>query len=400
MILSSRGFLQTSFGVTESAVSLTTLPSDNTADPGFTFGRSWLGTLPNMAEDSPFETVFKTEEDAQQSITFDFTPNPQEQQEQQQQQQSLTFDFSEAPQTRPVKEEQWGETEQQSMNMNTPEIPQPPAEPRQQAHSPGQPRGFFPSATTLPSPAPSNLSARTPLDLPHPRASALRPGSVKEDNLRRFVEQRIMHINRRYVKKFGIPDPKDEVAGYQSISELCRDLDSAVNMLWLSGTPGIQVPYFLNIAHELTSWIDSFPPSPAVMLNTLHRLDHCLASLIAGRDVQTGEDLPGFVVLPGGTGKRLGGMSRTDMVRCKSIVEQTRLLVVDVMSRNPEADGDDMVQDVTETEPETTDGEGPSVRAGGYEDDEDDAIHVAAAHVYENTLVQLGSALMQGPIAG
>lgn len=208
-----------------------------------------------------------------------------------------------------------------------------------------------------------------------------------------------MHINRRYVKKFGIPDPGDEVAGYQSISELCRDLDSVINMLWLSGTPGIQIPYFLNISHELTTWIDSFPPSPAAMLGTLARLDHCLASLIAGRDIQTDEDLPGFFVLPGGTGARLGGMSRTDMVRCRSIVEQTRLLVVDVMSRNPEAEGMDIVEDVTETEAETTDGEGRSARFGGYGDDEDDAIHLAAAKVYENTLIQLGATLGQGPIA-
>ncbi|EHA58215.1 hypothetical protein MGG_13774 [Pyricularia oryzae 70-15] len=339
-----------------------------------------------MADDTQFQTIFKQEEEPQ-SITFDFTQDPQEQK-------SLTFDFSEDSHQTAIKEESRTEPERQQQSGPSQAAP-PPQQPPQ---NPSRPGGFFPPSTTLPSPAPSNQS-RLPLDLPHPRATALRPGSVKEDNLRRFVERRIMHINRRYVKKFGIPDPGDEVAGYQSISELCRDLDSVINMLWLSGTPGIQIPYFLNISHELTTWIDSFPPSPAAMLGTLARLDHCLASLIAGRDIQTDEDLPGFVVLPGGTGARLGGMSRTDMVRCRSIVEQTRLLVVDVMSRNPEAEGMDIVEDVTETEAETTDGEGRSARFGGYGDDEDDAIHLAAAKVYENTLIQLGATLGQGPIA-
>lgn len=52
----------------------------------------------------------------------------------------------------------------------------------------------------------------------------------------RFVEERLLHASRRYVKKFGNPYPGDTVVGYRSFSEVCRDLDGAVNVLWLSGT--------------------------------------------------------------------------------------------------------------------------------------------------------------------
>lgn len=45
-----------------------------------------------------------------------------------------------------------------------------------------------------------------------------------------------MHISRRYVKKHGIPDPADEVTGYESVDEVCKDLEEVVDVLWFSGT--------------------------------------------------------------------------------------------------------------------------------------------------------------------
>ncbi len=104
------------------------------------------------------------------------------------------------------------------------------------AENPGAagPGGFLPES--LPSPAPSNATNRSTLSLPHPRAHALRPGSGKEDRVRRYVETRLMHINRRYVKKFALAEPGDEVVGYKSMGELCKDVEGVVNILWLSGT--------------------------------------------------------------------------------------------------------------------------------------------------------------------
>lgn len=100
--------------------------------------------------------------------------------------------------------------------------------------SPG-PGGFIPPGG-LPSPAPSSSSTRSVSGLPHPRAKSLRPGSSKEDMVRRYVEERLLEISRRYVKKFGNPEPGDTVVGYKTFGEVCRDLDGVVNVLWLSGT--------------------------------------------------------------------------------------------------------------------------------------------------------------------
>jgi Subunit 11 of the general transcription factor TFIIH len=45
-----------------------------------------------------------------------------------------------------------------------------------------------------------------------------------------------MHINRRYVKKYGLVEPGDEVVGYQSMGQLCKDLEGVIDIVWLSGT--------------------------------------------------------------------------------------------------------------------------------------------------------------------
>lgn len=98
------------------------------------------------------------------------------------------------------------------------------------------PGGFIRSQGGLASPAPSSASSRAASSLPRPRNNALRPGSNKEDMVRRYVEDRLLYISRRYVKKFGNPDPGDEVVGFKSFGEVCKELDGIVNVLWKSGT--------------------------------------------------------------------------------------------------------------------------------------------------------------------
>ena len=67
----------------------------------------------------------------------------------------------------------------------------------------------------------------------------MRPGSQKEDAARRFLEARLLHISRRYTKKF---QPKEDqeggenVSGYESMSEVAKDLGEIVDVVWLSGT--------------------------------------------------------------------------------------------------------------------------------------------------------------------
>lgn len=190
------------------------------------------------------------------------------------------------------------------------------------------------------------------------------------------------------------------------MGELCKELDVILNLLWQTGTPSLQVPYFLNIANELTDWLESLAPTLAPTFSILHKLDHCFASLLAGQDVLTGEALPGFDYGP--------AMSRTDMVRCRSLAEQTRVQMVDVMRRasqpgeekKPEQEQERGTTSVDDTE--TTDGDTTMDDAEGKkswkqilsEEDDDDELQMDVARVYEKTLVRLGAELGDGPAIG
>ncbi|KAK3381835.1 hypothetical protein B0H63DRAFT_214371 [Podospora didyma] len=255
--------------------------------------------------------------------------------------------------------------------------------------------GFVPP---LPSPAPSASSTRSVSGLPHPRGHALRPGSAKEDKVRHFVNDRMMYISRRFIKKNGGPleAGTEDVKGYKSMAELCKDVEGLINIVWLSGTPSLQIPYLLNVAGEFNEWVKAFPPSPVATFSVLRKLDHCFASLLSGQDIETREPLPGFE-----NGLR-SGMSRTDMVRCKSMVEQTRVLVVDVMSKEPEqeeeedGDADDGPHFLTADDTESG-REGPgNSRGAGWDVDDDEDFQMDVARIYEHTLVQLGVTLGEG----
>ncbi len=163
---------------------------------------------------------------------------------------------------------------------------------------------------------------------------------------------------------------------------------------YASLTPSIaslQIPYLLNIANELNEWMPAFPPSPTATFSVLHKLDHCFTSLLKGQDFETKEPLPGFE-----NGLR-AGLSRTDMVRCKSLVEQTRVLIVDVMNKEPDEEEDAQQAEELLTADETESGaEGPGGGGGRAWDEDDEQLYMDVARVYENTLVQLGEALGEG----
>lgn len=273
-----------------------------------------------------------------------------------------------------------------------------------------EPGGFI-RQTGLPSPAPSSASTRPLAGLPHPRGHSLRPGSSKEDMVRRYVEERLLHISRRYVKKFGNPNPGDEVVGFKSFGEVAKELDGLVNVLWKSGTracqrfalyprlfvntnhlvlASLQIPFLLKLASDFTQYVRSFPPSPRATFELLRKLDHCFASLLRGQDMDTNETLPGFE-----NGLR-AGMTTTDMVRCRSLVEQTRVLIVEVLSSGDVDDEDD--EDEDEDTDMDMDGGESAAEAGGNPtptpwDIEEERLHMDAARIYENTIVQLGERL-------
>ena len=147
------------------------------------------------------------------------------------------------------------------------------------------------------------------------------------------------------------------------------------------------------MASDFTQYVRSFAPSPKASFDLLGKLDHCFASLLAGQDTDSRESLPGFE-----NGLR-AGMTTTDMVRCRSLVEQTRVLMVEVMSAGDFDDEDESDEEDDEGD-ETDDAGGLSdstaktgQRPPPAWDIDEDRLHLDAARIYENTIVQLGGRL-------
>ncbi|KAJ4151227.1 hypothetical protein LMH87_011940 [Akanthomyces muscarius] len=259
--------------------------------------------------------------------------------------------------------------------------------------------GFIPP-TGLLSPTLSTASSRGAAALPHPRQRALNPGGSKEDIVRRYVEETLLDVSRRYVKKFSGSDPDDGVAGYTSFIEVAKQLEEVVDMLWRSGTPFLQIPFLLKIGGDFTQYVRSFPAAPRATFHLLDKMDHCFASLLCGQDVETQEALPGFE-----NGLR-GGMTTTDMVRCRSLVETTRVLMVEIMSNDTGEDEDEDEDDNEDEDDDDDDDElGLETTANRAEpkervawDPDQDRIHLDAARVYEKTIVQLGNRLGDGAL--
>ena len=149
---------------------------------------------------------------------------------------------------------------------------------------------------------------------------------------------------------------------------------------------GLQIPFLLKLASDFTQYVRSFPPAPKATFELLGKLDHCFSSLLAGRDVNSDESLPGLE-----NGPR-AGMTVTDMVRYRSLVEQTRVLMVEVLSGIPEDEEDDeQTEEMVDAELE--DPRAPSNTVSGTWDIDEDRLHLDAARIYENTIVQLGERL-------
>ena len=162
----------------------------------------------------------------------------------------------------------------------------------------------------------------------------------------------------------------------------------------------LQVPFLLNLGNELTVWQPSFRSSSPVAapFSLLHKLDHCFASLLLGRDLTSGEILPGLE-----DGPRRAGMTRTDMVRCKNIAEQTRVVAVKLMGAgyldSVEGGGEDAEDDCSSDDFPDGGSSDDDHSKNDYtdDDDDDDDEHMDVARVYFNTLRELDELL---PSAG
>ncbi|CAD0115537.1 unnamed protein product [Aureobasidium uvarum] len=260
------------------------------------------------------------------------------------------------------------------------------------------------------SPPPSSVaSSNTPNSLPQPRRTPLKPGGTKESRLIRHVDQQILHIQRRFAKRdpslgHGVREVDEEgrmieqlndpatekrlqqsdewndVKGYSGFGEAAKDVDELVAVIWISGTPALQVPYLISLALLVNNMIPAFPLAPRPLF----------------RDVATDEILPGF-----NTGR---GVSGTEKVRIKSLAERTRVCVVEVLNKGEFDEEDDA--DTREPSPADTDMDGDLVLDDddGPEDinvddiADDDDWHTQTSRVYDKTMVELGDSMDGAPI--
>jgi hypothetical protein len=251
--------------------------------------------------------------------------------------------------------------------------------------------GFLPDSMLSP-PQSSVASVSTvTATLPHPRAHPLKPGGTKESTFIRFIDQGILRMERRYAKRgTEMADKKEDEStrGYEGFQEVVKDLENLFELIWVSGTPSLQVPYLLTLASMIEQYLPGFSAAPRPTFRLLERFDIAFASLLQGRHVETGDSLPGFE-----TGRRVTG---TEKVRMKSIVERTRGVVAEVMSKGGDEDAESRVEDVTDVET----GDEMDVDDTEDEEDEDDigGIEMSVARVYDRTVVELGDTIGNTPI--
>lgn len=250
------------------------------------------------------------------------------------------------------------------------------------------------------------------------------------------MDQGILQVQRRHAKReiegedalqelreherelFPSQAAKDEVEGYKNFAEVGRDMERLLDVVWISGTrrlscnhihtetsltldaASLQIPYLLTIALLTANFLPSYPPAPKVMFRLLGKLDIAFASLLQGRNVETGDRLPGFE-----TGRRVSG---TEKVRIKSLVERTRVAVVEVMSSGEMEEDEEQGTDAEESELEDgmvvemeTDTENEQSRREKKLQDEVEDVggwDMEVAKVYDRTVVELGDTIGGTPI--
>ncbi|KAK7186927.1 hypothetical protein DPSP01_011624 [Paraphaeosphaeria sporulosa] len=246
---------------------------------------------------------------------------------------------------------------------------------------------FAPSVQTAP-------SVHKAAPLPRPRKHPLLSGGQKEMSLIFYLDRALEHVGKRATNRHVKELLPGEVAGYKSFAEVAKDLDPLIDVVWVSSTPTLQLPYLISITVAAINCIPMFPPLPRTTLNFLSKLDTALAALLSGSDPDTNEPLPGF--------KDNRGISTTDKVRVKGIVERARSTATKHLVGQ---EGED-APEVNRKADHAGNNEDGFVKFEGFEnsddsDDEEEAYKRDSrdvAHVFEKTVVELGDMLGGDPI--
>ena len=97
--------------------------------------------------------------------------------------------------------------------------------------------GLLSPPASAASPSPSHANAHDPNGgLPTPRQHPLRPGSEKEIALMNYLDKKILHMSRRYGKKFTEPEDHDDSPGYTNMDQVVADAHDIFQLAWISGT--------------------------------------------------------------------------------------------------------------------------------------------------------------------
>ncbi|KAF2454632.1 hypothetical protein BDY21DRAFT_99874 [Lineolata rhizophorae] len=235
--------------------------------------------------------------------------------------------------------------------------------------------------------------------LPHPRLHPLKLGGAKESALIQYADQAMLHIQRRFAKRGNLEDgSQTDVVGYHDFAEAATDMESLLDVIWVSGTASLQVPYLLSLALLAVTIIPKFPPMPRQLFELLGKLDVAFASLLRARNVETGEPLPG-------TSEHSRLVTTTEKVRIRNLVGRTRLCVVSVMDlggyeEDEESEDDERDDPLTDTD-DKLDGIGiekpeldleAMVESGGH------GWEMNVAEVYKITVEELGDMMGDTPV--
>lgn len=199
------------------------------------------------------------------------------------------------------------------------------------------------------------------------RSHPLQPGSPKETTLINYLDERLLQLTERYAKS-AAPNTvgNADVSGYKSFSEVASDLDKILEVVWISGTPRIQIPYLLTLAGHFRDFMHSFP-FVTVSFALARKFDTAFLRLLTTE--------------PGSS----SAVSTTDKVRIKSLAEETRIEMAQMASK----EGHSVITAASDDDEEDN------------EEDEDDpttmSIATSLGKVYEKTLGIIGSDLRPLP---
>ena len=152
----------------------------------------------------------------------------------------------------------------------------------------------------------------------------------------------------------------------------------------------IQIPYLINIAVLVADILPTFPASPRTTFYLVDKLDHAFCSLLQGKEIETGDPLPGFEE---GSNKKV---STTERIRIKSIVERTRVAIAQMLAgaeMNPET-ADEVPLETSDEEDSMDEDDGEGV----VEEEEEDLWDMEIGSVYARTIGELGEELGAAPI--